>query len=42
MSNGYLKSPHGSHIIFFKQTDIDTILIIRILHKRMDTSPLIP
>ena len=33
---GYSKFPHGSHIIFFKRTDIDTILIIRILHKRMD------
>jgi len=36
ISKGYSKFPHGSHIIFFKQTDIDTILIVRILHKRMD------
>ena len=33
---GYSKFPHGSHMIFFKRTDVDTILIIRILHKRMD------
>ena len=33
---GYWKFPHGSHMIFFKRTDADTILIVRILHKRMD------
>lgn len=33
---GYSKSPHASHIVFFIQTDVDKILITRILHKRMD------
>ncbi|MBT1449347.1 type II toxin-antitoxin system RelE/ParE family toxin [Glaciecola sp. XM2] len=33
---GYYKFPHGSHIIFFKRIDRNTILIVRILHKRMD------
>ena len=33
---GYSKYPHGSHIIFFKHTDVDTIMIVRILHKRTD------
>jgi len=32
---GYLKFPHGSHVIFYK-IESDCILIVRILHKHMD------
>ena len=36
---GYRKFPQGSHVIFYKQTDSQEILIIRILHKSMDVNP---
>lgn len=35
----YLKTPVGSHIVFFRQDD-HGIEVIRILHQRMDTSRL--
>ncbi|HAI72522.1 MAG TPA: plasmid stabilization protein ParE, partial [Alteromonas australica] len=31
--------PQGSHVIFYKQTGSQEILIIRILHKSMDVNP---
>jgi len=37
--DGYRKSPQGSHVIFYKQTGSQEILIIRILHKSMDVNP---
>lgn len=37
---GYRKFPQGSHIIFYKQTGSQQILIIRILHKSMDVTPI--
>lgn len=33
---GYLKFPHGSHLLFYKRESVNTISIIRILHKSMD------
>lgn len=33
---GYRKFPHVSHVIFYKEDDEDTILIVRILHASMD------
>ena len=36
---GYRKFPQGSHVIFYKQTDSQEVLIIRILHKSMDVNP---
>lgn len=36
--NGYHKFPQGSHIIFYKSTSLESIEIIRILHKNMDIS----
>ena len=35
--SGYRRFPHASHVIFYTQQN-DHILIIRILHKRMDVS----
>lgn len=32
----YRKFPQGSHIIFYRETEKSNILIIRILHKKMD------
>jgi len=32
----YRKFPHGSHMIFYKQTKSGAVEIIRILHKSMD------
>ena len=37
--DGYRKFPQGCHVIFYKQTDSQEILIIRILHKSMDVNP---
>ncbi len=34
---GYRRFPHESHVIFYTQHD-DHILIVRILHHRMDTN----
>ncbi|WP_065188828.1 type II toxin-antitoxin system RelE/ParE family toxin [Shewanella woodyi] len=36
---GYKKFPIGSHIIFYKAASNSKILVIRILHKRMDVEP---
>ena len=36
---GYRKFPQGSHVIFYKQTNSQEILVIRILHKSMDVNP---
>ena len=33
---GYRKMRHDSHVIFYKNTLPNEILIVRILHKRMD------
>jgi toxin ParE1/3/4 len=33
---GYFKRLTGSHAVYFKRTDADTILVIRILHQSMD------
>ncbi len=38
--DGYRKFPQGSHVIFYRQTDSQEILIIRILHKNMDVNPI--
>ncbi len=35
---GYKKFPQGSHIIFYKNTASVNILVVRILHKSMDTN----
>ena len=34
--SGYYKLAVGSHVVYFQLVD-DTVLIIRILHQRMDT-----
>lgn len=34
---GYRKLLVGSHVLFFKQSDAGQIVIVRILHQRMDT-----
>ena len=39
IKDGYRKFPQGSHVIFYKQTDNQEILIVRILHKSMDVTP---
>ena len=33
---GYRKFPQGSHVIFFRESEIHGIEVIRVLHKRMD------
>ena len=33
---GYKKFPIGSHIIFYKECSQSSIIVVRILHKRMD------
>jgi len=33
---GYRKYLQGSHVIFYKRTSPSEILVVRILHKRMD------
>ena len=33
---GYQKFPQGSHVIFFRASELHDIEIIRVLHKRMD------
>lgn len=38
LGQSYQKFPVGSHIIFYKQSSSSLILIVRILHKRMDDS----
>ncbi len=35
---GYRKFPQGSHLIFYKENTSGGILIVRILHRRMDYS----
>ncbi len=37
--DGYRKFLQGSHVIFYKQTGSQEILITRILHKSMDVNP---
>ena len=36
IADGYRKFPQGSHLIFYKLNDEDTVEIIRVLHKSMD------
>jgi toxin ParE1/3/4 len=36
IAKGYFKYPQDSHVIFFNNVNSNTILIVRILHKRMD------
>ena len=38
IKEGYRKFPQGSHIIFYKILKSKHILILRILHKRMDVN----
>jgi toxin ParE1/3/4 len=33
---GYRKWKAGSHVVFYRQHDLDTIEIVRVLHGRMD------
>ena len=33
---GYRKFPQGSHVIFFRGSEVNGIEVIRVLHKRMD------
>ncbi len=33
---GYWSVSVGSHVIFYRQTPLDTIEIVRVLHERMD------
>ena len=33
---GYRKFPHGAHVIYYKQSSEDELLIVRILHATMD------
>lgn len=33
---GYRKFPHGGHVIYYKQTGEEELLIVRILHVAMD------
>ena len=33
---GYRKFPHGGHIIYYKQSGDDLLLVVRILHVAMD------
>lgn len=35
---GYRKLAVGSHVLFFKTTDVGGIVIMRILHKKMDAA----
>ncbi len=37
IKEGYRSTKVKSHIIFYKQQEEDTIVIVRILHQRMDT-----
>ena len=37
IKSNYQKFPQGSHIIFYKKVSNESIQIIRILHKSMDT-----
>lgn len=37
---GYRKFPYESHVIFYTQDTDNEILIVRILHKNMDVSPI--
>ncbi|VAW51178.1 hypothetical protein MNBD_GAMMA05-1032 [hydrothermal vent metagenome] len=36
IKKGYRKFPQNSHIIFYREDEINKIIIIRILHKNMD------
>jgi toxin ParE1/3/4 len=36
---GYRKFPNGSHVIFYRSINSNDILIVRILHKKMDVTP---
>jgi len=36
IAKGYRKFPQGRHIIFYKQTPVGRVEIIRILHQSMD------
>lgn len=38
ISKGYFKYPQDSHVIFYKKITTSEILIVRILHRRMDYS----
>ncbi|MDH5326149.1 MAG: type II toxin-antitoxin system RelE/ParE family toxin [Gammaproteobacteria bacterium] len=38
ISPGYRKFPQGSHIIFYKLTDKNQLIIARILHKHIDVN----
>lgn len=37
---GYRKFPYESHVIFYTEDAANEILIVRILHKNMDVSPI--
>ena len=36
IKEGYKKFPQGSHIIYYLEGTTSTVLIVRVLHKRMD------
>ena len=36
IKEGYRKFPQGSHVIFFLESEVHGIEVIRVLHKRMD------
>jgi len=38
IKQGYRKFPNGSHVIFYRSLEAGPILIVRILHKRMDVA----
>lgn len=39
---GYRKHPSGSHIIYYKISSSNSVDIVRVLHKRMDTATQLP
>ncbi len=38
IKKGHMKSPQGSHMIYYRKTPNNKISIIRLLHKSMDVS----
>ncbi|MEY3659856.1 MAG: hypothetical protein RLZZ169_681 [Pseudomonadota bacterium] len=38
IKTGYYKKQEGSHIVFYRFSDLDGVVIVRVLHKRMDVS----
>jgi toxin ParE1/3/4 len=38
IKTGYCKKPEGRHIVYYRVSDLEGVVIVRVLHRRMDVS----